>query len=161
MSQLREGIRSRFISLESSPKSKIFFIRKRFFWQNRVWHIGHRRQILTKKIFLKHILPRPNLRALACKATPVIRVVTYFVSRSISTRFRNSLSQTFHIACARLKLVTYFSHCYCEIKNFSSTNRCVTSMECTATHFCLERENKIGFHSLFLAALATLCLHPP
>ena len=35
----------------------------------------------------------------------------------------------------------------------------VTSMECTATHFCLERENKIGFHSLFLAALATLCLH--
>ena len=106
---------------------------------------------------MKHILPRPNLRALACKATPVIRIVTYFVSRSISTGFRNSLSQTFHFIFHICKVKV--GYIFFPLLLWDQTG--VTSMECTATHFCLERENKIGFHSLFLAALATLCLHPP
>ena len=87
------------VSFLSKAHQKVkYFLLEKVFWQNRVLAYWPSKTNSNKKeqIFLKHILPRPNLRALACKATPVIRIVTYFVSRSISTGFRNSLSQTFH-----------------------------------------------------------------
>ena len=68
----------------------------------------------------------------------------------------------FHIPYCKIKVGYIFSLLFVIVRsNILVQQTGVTSMECTATHFCLERENKIGLHSLSFSCPGNSMFAPP